>query len=144
MKIRVIHKTREGASFKVLLDNGQLDSEVNTLTWEDFNNLFEEIPGEEFSYKMTSVGEKAVAAIVNEKSTFFADVLPIMLSARAKIKRGELISFEDAMMIGGFARKYQEKFGGALLDFILEYKMFEAKTLAKIGACEVDAGSISR
>jgi hypothetical protein len=146
MKVKVINKNKVGVTFKVLgLPSHYAAMSRQESTWDEFNENFELLPEEKFVYKLKDEVEK----VIQEKNEFFSQLLPWMMSARVKkekidagLSNDHAGWFADAGMLGGSLKRYQEKFGGAPIDFINEYKEYEKTIMETMMFNDIGVGSV--
>lgn len=141
MKIKVVNKNKNGVTFKILDLPKQYGQPKDTATWEEFHKMFEPISGEKFLYKTT----KEFDDVQKEKLDFFTKLFPHMLALRTSNSRSDAHgSLEGFSILASYQEEYQEKFGGAPIDFMREYRVFEENMLKSFMSSGIGVGEVHR
>lgn len=143
MKVRVVNKTKEGVTFKILGLPKRMGQPRDTATWDEFNANFTQVDG--FVYETN----EAFNNQIKKKHNIFMNLIHHAMAARVtqqKIDSGLSTDhagfFRNASAFGHALDEYQKEFGGAPIDFIREYKEFEKHIIEEMMLGGVGLGSV--
>lgn len=138
MKIRVVNKNKEGVTFKVLGLPTYMKGMKQEVGWDEFNDTFDLVPGEKYIYRLNKKSQEEMEA----KQEFFTKMMPHMMMMRVAEGKDNGKFLNGLGMLSHFQEEYSEKFGGAPIDFIKEYKEFERAMTERMMSDGIGVGSV--